>query len=102
MLQPVFDPFHRSPQFHGREGYHHILRVKFPSYAKAAADIDFDEVDLRFGYVEKGRQDRPVKMRHLGGSPDGECIPARVIAGHESTGFEGVTRMAMDFERLLA
>ncbi len=78
VFRAVLDPLHRPAGHDRADDRAHVPRVDAHLAAEAAADVRRDHADLVLGQARHERVDRAVRVRGLGGAPDGE-LPGDLV-----------------------
>ena len=84
VLRAVLDPAHRPAEMHGGERHQEVLGIELAARAEPSPDRRLDEVDGTLGQAAQLRQDAPVGVGHLGGTPHGEHVADFVVLRHQA------------------
>ena len=88
VLRPVLHPLDRAAGHHGAHDRADVPRVDGDLVAEPAADVRGDDPDLVLGQAGDQGVQGAVRVRGLGGGPDGELAAHRVEVGHRAAGLQ--------------
>ena len=88
VLRAVLDPLDRHAGDDRADDRHHVARVDADLAAEAAADVRRDDPDLVLRQAGDERVHRAVRVRRLGGRPDGQLAADRVHVGDRAAGLQ--------------
>ena len=100
VLAPILDPANRAVNMPGGEWDQEILGIELAAGTEAAANIVFDQIDIREREPEHRGQGIAIEERHLGGPEHRHPPLHRIPLGEDAARLHRQRRVALHAEPL--